>query len=170
MRNPERGTWNGSIYVGLVFVALAGYFVYQTWFNPSRAVKQRLGQIAGALSVPASESEFDRTVRLSTLRGYLAENVRVRAGQTEFNARDTVVGALSNIRAVAGALDLQCVDVQVSMESESSAHTGMMLEVSTHDPPSGELRSNRYETITDLEKRAGEWVVVRAEIRTRSPQ
>jgi hypothetical protein len=155
----------GSAYVSVVVAALAGYFVYQTWLNPSRAVKQRLGEISGVLSVPAVESDFDRTVRLSKLRGYLAEDVRVRVGSAEFQARDAVVAALAGSRAA--ALDVQSVDVQVSMESDTAAHTGMMLEVNGHDPRSGELRSDRYETIADLQKRAGGWIVVRAEIRIR---
>ena len=161
---------NGSVYVAGVVAALAGYFVYQTWFNPSRAVKQRLGEIAGVLSVPASEGDVDRTARLSKLREYLSDGVKVGVGQLEFNARDAIIAALMNIRPETGALDVQCVDVQVSVESATSAHTGMMLEVSERDPRTGDTRSDRYETITDLEKRAGEWVVVRAEIRVRSPQ
>jgi hypothetical protein len=159
----------GSVYVGVVIAALAGYFVFQTWFNPTRTVKQRLGEIAGALSVPASESEFDRTVRLSKLRDFLAPDVLVHAGRMEFHTRDTIVAALLNVRAASGALDVQSVDVQVSIESDTTAHTGMMLEVSTHDPRSGVLQADRYETITDLEKRNGNWIVVKAEIRLRSP-
>jgi len=41
----------GSIYVGIVVAALSGYFIYQTWFNPTRLVKRRLGEIAGVLSM-----------------------------------------------------------------------------------------------------------------------
>jgi len=160
----------GSAYVVIVVVALSGYFVYQTWFNPTRTVKRRLGEIAGVLSVPDKESDFDRTVRLSKLRGFLADDVHVRAGRIVFNTRETIVGALYGVRAAAGALDVQCVDVQVSIESDTAAHTGMMLEVSTHDPRSGELHSDRYETIADLQKRDGEWMVITAEIRTRSPR
>src|SRR5262249_25134969 len=125
---------------------------------------------AGLLSVPTAEGDVDRTARLAKLRGYLSDGVSVRAGQMEFNARDPIVDALMNIRPEAGGVGVECVDVQGSVESETSAHTGMMLEVSARDPRSGDLRSDRYETITDLEKRAGEWVVVRAEIRVRSPK
>jgi len=160
----------GSVYVAIVVVALSGYFVYQTWLNPTQAVKRRLGEIAGALSVPEKEPEFDRTVRLSKLRSYLADNVHVRAGRLELNTRDTIVGALLNVRAAAGALDVQCVDVQVSMESDTAAHTGMMLEVSTRDPRSGVLQSDKYETIADLQKRNGEWTLIKADVRDRSPR
>jgi len=170
MREGDRRLRNGSVYVAAVAAALAAYFIYQTWLNPSRAVKQRLGEIAGLLSVPTAEGDVDRTARVAKLRGYLSNGVSVRAGQMEFNTRDAIVDALMNIRPEAGGVDVQCVDVQVSVESETSAHTGMMLEVSARDPRSGDLRSDRYETITDLEKRAGEWVVVRAEIRVRSPK
>ena len=156
----------GTLYVGIVIVALAGYFVYQSWFNPTRAVKRRLGEIASVLSVPEHESDFDRVVRLSKLRGYLANDIRLRAGPIDFSTRDTIVGALTAIRAARGALDIQCVDVQVSMESETTAHSGLMLEVNTHDERTGELLSDRYETIVDLQKRDGEWIVIKADIRT----
>ena len=73
---------NGSRYVAVVFAALLGYFAYQTWFNPYRIVKRRLGELAGTLAVPATDTPLDRVVRLSRLQYYFAENVRVRVGQS----------------------------------------------------------------------------------------
>ena len=58
----------GSIYVAVVFAALAGYFSYQWWFNPHRAVKRRLGDLAATLSVPPGEAELGRVARLAQLR------------------------------------------------------------------------------------------------------
>jgi len=56
---------NGSVYVAVVVAALFGYFGYQWWFNPARAVKQRLGEVAAALSVPEGESDIARVVRIA---------------------------------------------------------------------------------------------------------
>ena len=60
---------NGSVYVAVVFAVLVGYFGYQWWFNQARAVKQRLGQVAGALSVPEGEADMARLARIARLRG-----------------------------------------------------------------------------------------------------
>jgi hypothetical protein len=160
----------GSIYVGLVLATLAGYFVYQTWFNPSRVVKRRLGEIAGALSVPESEPDLGRLTRLARLRSYLADDVQLTAGSYAFNSRDAVVGALAAARAPKGGADIQFVDVQVAVDSDSAAHAGLMLEVNTRDQQTGEWLADQYETIVNLEKRGGEWVVVRGAIKDRRPR
>ena len=55
----------GSIYVSIVLVALGGYFVYQWWFNPNRIIKQRLGEVASALSAPAGEEDVARLARIA---------------------------------------------------------------------------------------------------------
>src|SRR4051812_43364270 len=94
---------NGSVYVAVVFAALIGYFGYQWWFNPSRAVKQRLGEVAGALSVPAGEADAARIARLARLRRYLADEVHVRAGAQELTSRDTAVGAAAKWRPQPGS-------------------------------------------------------------------
>ena len=159
----------GTLYVGIVVVALTGYFVYQSWFNPSRAVKRRLGEIAGVLSIPDNEPDIDRIGRLARLRGFVANDVHVRAGTVDIDGSGTVVGMMASARPK-GGVDIQCVDVQVSVESPTTAHAGLMLEVNTHDARTGELLSDRYETIADLQKRDGEWIVVKGEIRNPPPR
>ena len=169
MRIADRGSriGHGSVYVAIVVAALGGYFIYQAWFNPSRAVKRRLGEIAGVLSVPDGEPELARVARL---RGYLAPDVRVRADGSEFANRDTIVGALAGLQPPKGGWNIQFVDVQVATDSESTAHAGLMLEINTHDPRTGEWLADQHETIVNLQKQNGEWVVVTAEIRSRSPR
>ena len=58
---------NGSVYVAVVFAVLFGYFGYQWWLNPARAVKRRLGEVAATLSSPAGESQMARVARLAQL-------------------------------------------------------------------------------------------------------
>jgi hypothetical protein len=172
MRTVDRGLriGQGSAYVAIVITALATYFVYQTWFNPSRAVKRRLGQIAGVLSVPDHEPELDRVVRLSKLRSYLADDISLRTATVDFHTRDTIVGVLSGIRAVKGVLDVQFVDVQVAVDSDTAAHAGLMIEINTEEPQTGEWRSEQHEAIAALEKRRSEWIVVTAEIKPDRPR
>ena len=62
----------GSVYVAVVFAVLFGYFGYQWWFNPSRAVKRRLGEVAATLSMPANEPQMATVARLARLRSFLA--------------------------------------------------------------------------------------------------
>src|SRR3954462_142243 len=90
-RSPMKS--NGSIYVAIVIAALAGYFTYQWWFNPARALKRRLGEVAAVLSVPAPDSDIARIERLAQLRNFLADDVRgeVRGGEAG-RKRDAVNG------------------------------------------------------------------------------
>jgi hypothetical protein len=96
---------NGSIYVALVIAALAGYFTYQWWFNPTRAIKRRLGEVAAALSVPAPDSDIARIERLAQLRSFLADDVRVEVrGEQPIETRDAVLAIVGGFRpAAAGA-------------------------------------------------------------------
>ena len=160
----------GTVYVGIVIAALAGYFVYQGWFNPTRAVKRRLGEIAGVLSIPENEPDIERIGRLARLRSYVVNEVHVRVGGADIDGSGTIVGVLASAHPPKGGIDIQFVDVQVSVESETTAHVGLMLEVNTHDERTGELVSDRYETIGDLLRRDGEWIVVKGEIRNRPPR
>jgi hypothetical protein len=82
---------SGTIYVGATFALLAAYFSYQWWFNPSRALKRQMGEVAAALSVPAGESDVARIARLAQLGRHLADNVRVRAGDAEISSRDAIL-------------------------------------------------------------------------------
>lgn len=169
MQTANRGSriGRGSAYVAIVIAALAGYFVYQTWFNPSRVVKRRLGEIAGLLSVPENEAEIDRAARLSRLRSYLANDVQVETGSRILTTSGTIAGILSSVRPPKGGLDIQFVDVQVAIDSPTEAHAGLMLELNTHSPRTGEWVAEQHETIASLEKHNGEWVVVKARIRSR---
>lgn len=172
MRTADRGSriGHGSVYVAIVIAALATYFVYQTWFNPSRAVKRRLGQIAGVLSVPENEPDLSRVVRLSRLRGYLANDIKLRAASFEFSTRDAIIAVLSGAPPPKGGVDIQFVDVQVALDSDSTAHAGLMLEVNTLQPQTGEWLADQYEAIVSLEKRDREWIVVKGEIKNHPPQ
>src|SRR4051812_50100334 len=93
---------NGSVYVALVFVALFGYFGYQWWFNPARAAKQRLGEVAFVLSVPEHETDIARIGRLAQLRKYLDEDLRLTIGGEEIRSRDAAVGIAAGWKPQAG--------------------------------------------------------------------
>ena len=161
---------NGSVYVAVVLAALAGYFCYQWWFNPTRAVKLRLGQVAEALSVPADDTDLGRVTRLAQLRRYLADDIHVRAGSVarELTSRDQLVGAISRWTPPPGGWDVAFADVQIAMESDSAAHAFLSVEITTRDPQGQPSMDARDASVT-LGKRGGEWVITSGESKETRP-
>ena len=154
---------NGSAYVAAVFAALIGYFGYQWWFNPARAVKQRLGQVAGVLSIPEHETDLARVARLAQLRRYLDEDVRVRAGAEEIRSRDAAVGIAAAWKPQPGSGDVHFADVQVFIESETAAHAYLAVELMSIDKASGQPTVDARDASVSLAKKSGEWVITAAE-------
>ncbi len=152
----------GSIYVGVVFAALIGYFTYQWWFNPTRDVKRRLGDVAESLSVTPNEKDIDRLARLAKLRRYLASDIRVRIGAApEIASREMALGVVSGVRP-AGGWDVAFADVQIVMESKTTAHAFVSVEVTTRDLQDQPSMDSRDASI-NLAKQDGEWVITQAE-------
>jgi hypothetical protein len=158
---------NGSVYVAAVVAVLAGYFTYQWWFNPSRAVKRRLGEVAAALSVPAHESETGRLARLAQLRKFLAADVRVRAGDPpqEVVSRDTVLAIVGSFRPATDSVDVRFTDTQVFVDADAAAHAYMRIDLLTPDQQSGQPTIDSRDASVGLTKSDGEWVVTTAELK-----
>ena len=154
---------NGSVYVAVVFAALLGYFGYQWWLNPSRAVKQRLGEVAAALSVPERETDIARIARLAQLRRYLAEDLHLIAGPQEITSRDTAVAMAAGWKPAPGSGDVHFADVQVFIESETAAHAYLAVELTNLDRESGHATVDARDASVSLGKRNGEWVITAAE-------
>ena len=153
----------GSAYVAVVFALLFGYFGYQWWFNPSRAVKQRLGEVAAALSVPEGETDIAHVARLARLRGYLADDLHVRAGTEEIRSRDTAVAVAAGWKPQPGSGDVHFADVQVFIESETAAHAYLAVELTSIDRQSGQPTVDSRDASVSLEKRNAAWVITNAE-------
>jgi hypothetical protein len=154
---------NGSIYVATVFAALFGYFTYQWWFNPARAVKQRLGEVAAALSVPDGESDVAHVARIAQLRRYLADDLRVRVGGEEIRTRDSAIAAAASWKPQPGTGDVHFADVQVFIESETAAHAYLAVELTSLDRDSGRSTVDSRDASVGLARRGDEWVVTTAE-------
>jgi len=160
---------SGSLYVGVTFALLTAYFSYQWWFNPARALQRQMGEIAAVLSVPASESDVARIARLAQLRRHLAESIRVRAGTAEISSRDAVLGAVSAWKPPVTGVDVQFVDTQVFIDSETAARAYMSVEVATPDPRGGQPAIDRQDTSVRLEKRDGQWLITSVESKAPPP-
>jgi len=160
-------TRNGSIYVVVVFAAIAGYFTYQWWYNPTRAVQRRLGELATALSAGDHESDMSRIARLAELRRYFSTDVRIRAGSSgpEIASRDTLMGLIAGWTPPPGGWNVQFVDLQVTMASDDAARAYMTVEVTARDAQTGQSTLDAREANLTLAKRDGEWVVTNAETR-----
>jgi hypothetical protein len=160
---------NGSIYVSIVFAVLLFYLGYQWWFNPSRALKRQIGEVAAILSVPAGEPEMPRLARLAQLRRHLADDIRIRAGSTEISSRDAILGALGAWKPPGGGIDVQFVDTQVFIDTEAAARAYLSVEVATPDPRGGQATVDRQDTSVRLEKRGGRWVITSVESKEPPP-
>ena len=161
---------NGSIYVAVVFAVLFGYFGYQWWLNPSRAVKHRLGEIAAVLSMPPDEAGIARVARLSELRRYLADDIYIRAGALPaITSREMAVAAAAAWQPPPGGGDVHFADVQVFMESSNAAHAYLAVELTRINPESGQAVIDAGDASVDLRKRGGEWVVTKVESKEPTP-
>jgi hypothetical protein len=160
-------TRHGSIYVVVVFLAIAGYITYQWWYNPTRAVQRRLGELATALSSTDHEPDMSRITRLAELRRYFSADVHVRAGAPwpEIASRDALMSLIAGWTPPPGGWNVQFVDVQVTMESAEAARAYMTVEVNGRDVQTGQPTVDTREGNINLARRDGEWVVTKAEAR-----
>ena len=164
-------TSNGTAIAGVVFGALIAFFVYQWWFNPTRAVQRRLNEIAATLSVPEDEPSVARVTRIAQLRKFLADDVRIRAGEGELASRDAVVGVVAAFTPPPGGWNVQFVDVQIKVDgSGEAAAVRMAVEVNARDPRTGQPTVDAREAIVTMKKHNAGWVVATAEAKDTVPR
>jgi hypothetical protein len=158
---------NGSKYVVVVFAVLIGYLGYQWWWNPARAVKRQLGELAARLSVPANEADLARVTRIAQLRRYFAPDVRIQfgTGGAEITSRDALLAAVSTMRPLPGGWEVQFVDVQIKMDSSSASRAYMTVELKGRDTRTGEPTVDAREANVTMAKQNGDWVITTAESR-----
>jgi hypothetical protein len=163
---------SGSVYVAVVVAVLAGYFTYQWWFNPYRAIKRQLGELAATLSAPAdSRGDVDRLARVASLRHYFAPDVHVKMAPTsstgstgpELTSRDALVGAVAAWNPSAGGWTVDFVDIQITLDSDSTARTYLTAVVTTSDPATGQPVVDARDAMAGMAKREGVWVITTAE-------
>ena len=158
---------NGSAVVVVIAAVLVGYFTYQAWFNPSRAVKRRLGEVAAALSVPARETDVNRIARLAQLRKFLAADVRVKIPESsqDVTPRDTVLALVGAFWPTTNGFDIRFTNTQLFDDSATAAHAYMEVELVTPDPQSGQPTIDSRTASVDLGKVDGEWLVTIADVK-----
>lgn len=160
---------NGSIYVSIVFAALAAYFTYQWWFNQNRVVKRTLGELAATLSVPGSEADIERLARVARLRQYLADNVTMSGGGTEpgLVPREALMTTAARWKPDGGG-DVNFVDVDVKIDGDT-ARAYVTAEVTTRDPRTDGQTVDSRETALSLIRRGGDWLVSEVDVKDPPP-
>lgn len=158
---------NGSVYVLVVLAVLAGYFTYQWWFNPNRAVKRQLGELAAVLTVPANEPELARAARVAGLRHFLADTVHVRVGRSgpQFATREDVLAAVGGWSAPPGGWTVDVTDVEISMDTTTTARASFTADMTTRDPQTGQQTRDSRDAAVSLVNQGGEWVVTDLDLR-----
>jgi len=156
---------NGSMYVAVVAAALVGYFSYQWWFNPNRAIKQRLGELAAAASVPADEPDLDRLSRPARVRAFFTDDARIRLDSTRPapESRDGLAAAITAWTPPPGGVTVAFVDVQINVDSNSTARAYMTVEITTRDGSTGQPSFENHEAKVALAKQDGVWLITSAE-------
>jgi hypothetical protein len=156
---------NGSVYVAVVVAVLAAYFTYQWWFNPRRAIKRQLGELAATLSVAEDNArDVERLARIARLQKYFASDVNVTLGgpARALTSRAALLSAVSSWNPPGGAT-VSFVDVQVTLDSASTAHAYMTVEVESRGPAAGQPAFDTRDAIVEMAKRDGAWVITAAE-------
>ena len=157
---------HGSVYVTVVVAVLVGYFSYQWWYNPRRAIKRQLGELAATLSVPAdSGGNMERLARVARLRNYFAPDVRVSLGASrpQLSSRDALVGAVAAWKPPAGGWNVSFVDVQISLDSDTTARAHMTVEITSPDPRTGQPAYDAREVRVEMAEQEDVWVITAAE-------
>jgi hypothetical protein len=161
----------GSIYVSVVVAALAGYFVYQWWFNPNRMIKQRLGEVASTLTAPATEQDVARLARFARLRRYLTDGVHIRVGRAgpEFSSRDEALAAVAGWKVPPGGWNVDFVDVDVRVNSDDTARAFATADMTTRDPQTGQQTLDSREVSFAFVKQESDWLISEAEMKDLPP-
>ena len=152
--------------VSLVSVVAIAAFVF--WPSEERAVKKRLNALAETLSIPADAQngggEVARVTRLAQLRRF-ADDVQVESGSGDPQSfsRDGVLAAIASWTPPPGGFRIEFVDVQVTIESATSAKAYLTAKIAAHDARTGEPTMDAREARLGMAKRNGEWVVASVE-------
>jgi hypothetical protein len=99
--------------------------------SDERAIRSRMSSMAETLTVPEGEGELGRMARVAALRTALAPDVRVsidaaRPGSpssSDVAGRDAVLALVGRWAPPAGGVDVEFVDVQVTLDDDGATAT-----------------------------------------------
>ena len=112
-----------------MFAALIGYFGYQWWFNPARAVKQRLGEVAARCRCLTTKPTWPRRAARAAAR-YLADDLTSTSAPRSHRA--TRPGARGGWKPRPGAATSISPTCR-SSSSPTAAHAYLAVELTSLD-------------------------------------
>ena len=131
-----------------------------------RAIKRQLGELAATLSEPADmPGDIDRLARVARLRNYFAPDVHISMGPSRpaLTSRDALVGAVGAWNPPTGGWNVSFVDVQIALDSDTTARAYMTVEITSPDPGTGQPSYDAREVRVEMAEQEGAWVVTTAE-------
>jgi hypothetical protein len=99
--------------------------------SEERAIRSRMSAMAETLTVPEGEGELGRVARVAALRSVLAPDVRISItsarpgspGSADLAGRDAVLAFVGRWAPPAGGVDVEFVDVQVTLDDAGTTAT-----------------------------------------------
>lgn len=160
---------SGSIVAFTVLAAAVAWFAYIQFFNEERAIRNRMNEVAAALSTSREASDLARLSRVMQLGRYLAEEVTaVDQGSLELRSRDEVLAVVAGVATGGDGVTATFVDLTVSLAPDApTAQSRFRAELTGLDPLTRAPRLEVREVMADLEKRDGEWIITA--VRARRP-
>ena len=148
----------------LAAAAVAAVFVaWKWWTSDERVIRRRLADVAEIVSVPSHDSDLGRLARVARLRRYLAENVRVAAGNSQVASRELVLAAASQWTPFPGGVTVEFLDVHVNVDADRlGADADLTAKITATSPQPGDETVDAQEVRVALRKIGGEWLISEA--------
>ena len=167
MTDTER-SYSGTLVAALLLALMIAGVAYRYWPSDERSIRRHLSNLAEALSFPLAESNEERLTRIAVLREYFAPDVRVELDALEITSRDEIIGLLSAYRPPPGGVNVEFVDVVVTIaDDHSSAAVTLTAKLSSTDAQGVSTLDERVADIT-MRNLDDDWVIGRAVLRVKS--
>lgn len=158
----------------VVIIAAAGWFGWR-WLFPDdeaqiRALLERIEESVG--SGAATEGEVARIARAAGIRSALDPQITVDAGPpfSKITGRDALIGTVARMNSTVRDLDVQFVDVQITLEPDGTTARAYMTAEARYQGAQGERGLEARELDVTFRKLEGDWVVSTvALVRTLAP-
>ena len=155
-----------QVFLGLLVAATALFVLYQHYFpNPEKVIRNRLLQLAAAVSAPVPESTAVTLVAADRLRDFLASEVVVEAdgpkGNREiFSGRQEVLQAAIAGRKLVRSLRVEFSGINIRIAPDRLTATAELTARVTQD---GDQEYTVQEFKMELRQEDHKWRITRAE-------
>jgi ketosteroid isomerase-like protein len=158
---------SGTILAVILVAVVLGWLAYIQFFNEERAIRRRMNAVAAALSTAHEGSDVARLSHVMQLRQYLAPDVHaVDEGSLELTSRDELLEVAARWATIDGGLTADFVDLTVTIgPGGATAESHFTARITAGDPDSPRSRLEVRDTIVELARNDGEWVMTSIDAR-----